>query len=87
MRSVVAGQAYYLDDGIYLLPVDNELELREYLSKLSGKVDRVFIARYYFPSDPTLMDRAFLGVGNIGGGYRLHAEKSGDFMNVREFIR
>lgn len=62
IRSVIFSQAYYLDDGIYMAAISGRPQLEMALEKAAMGFDRIFVARYYHPTDSGLMDQPFMEV-------------------------
>jgi len=86
-RSVVAAQAYYLIEDIYLMPVASAGQLDSGLKEISGLVEKVFIVRYFMPTDPLLIDRSFLEIKDEKAGFRLKEERRGHYIRAQEYER
>ena len=88
IRSAVAGQAYYLNDRVWLFPVAKEEQLPPALRRVSGFAGKVFVARQYHRTDPALMDMPFMAEDHIErGGFRLLGSADMDDVGVFEYTR
>ena len=86
-RGVVCAQAYYLDKDMYLIPVSDDTQLQEAVSELSRRVNKIFLARHYHPTDNALLNRGFMETRSIGNGFRLAATVNRDSISVSEFLK
>lgn len=87
IRSVEFAQSYYLDNGIYLVPVRDNEELYGILKRISGYVDKIFIVRHFHRTDPSLMDQSFMDTGEIGNGFKLKDTVNKDDISVSEYVK
>lgn len=87
IRSVVFAQSYYLDNGIYVLPVSDKKELYDSLRAVSGYVERIFIAHHFHRTDSSLMDQPFMDIGEIGNGFKLKDKVNKDDISVSEYVK
>ena len=87
IRSVEFSQSYYLDNGIYVLPVSGEKELYDSLRGVSGYVERIFIVRHFHRTDSSLMDQPFMDIGEIGNGFKLKDKVNKDDISVSEYVK
>ena len=84
IRSIIFGQAYYLDDGVFLIPVSDTAQFDYAIKTLSNKVDKIFVVHHYHPTESFLRDRTLLGEKNI---FKLKARIASDYINVSEFVK
>jgi hypothetical protein len=87
MRSVVFAQSYYLDPDIYIIPVSDPYRLNSAVNIASNYVDKIFIVRHYHRTDAFLMDKGFMGMGNIGSGFKFKTAFRKDDISVSEFVK
>lgn len=87
IRSAVFAQSYYLDNGIYLLPVSDVKQLNNTVRMASGLTDKIFIVRHYHRTDASLMNQLFMEVKDIGTGFKLRATINKDDIRVSEFTK
>lgn len=85
IRSVVFAQAYYLDDRIYLIPLSDNRQFMRAVSTVSSSLDKIFIARHYHRTDPSLMDKSFMGTRNVNFGFSFKTTFRRDDIEVSEF--
>jgi len=87
IRSVVFAQSYYLDDSIYLIPVSDQKQLNSAIKTASNYADKIFIARHYHRSDPSLMDQPFLEIDDIDSGFKFKTSIYKNDIRVSEFVK
>ena len=87
IRSAVFAQSYYLDNGIYLLPVSDVNQLHNTVKMASGLTDKIFIVRHYHRTDASLMNQLFMEVKDIGEGFKLQTTINKDDIIVSEFTK
>jgi len=87
IRSAVFAQSYYLDNGIYLLPVSDAKQLHNTVMMASGLTDKIFIVRHYHRTDASLMNQLFMEAKDIGAGFKLQATVNKDDISVSEFVK
>lgn len=88
LRSVLVSQAYYLDDTVFLLPVENVQELNEAVKGLAQQSRRFFIVRHYHATDPLLMSQPFLEDQNLKlttYGFKVQKVLQKDHLSVSEY--
>lgn len=88
LRSVLVSQAYYLNDTVSLLPVENAQELNEAVKGLGQKSSQFFIVRHYHATDPLLMNQPFLEDKNLNlalYGFSLQKTLQKDYVSVSEY--
>ena len=85
IRSAVLTQAYYLDDHVYMLAVSGPKQLQSALRIAYRSLDKVFLVRYYHPTDNALMDQYFMAIRDIGPGFKLKASLKRDNISVTEY--
>lgn len=87
IRSVIFAQAYYLNDGIYLIPVSDQKQLNNAIKAAADYADKVFIVRHYHPSDASLMNQPFMETGKIDFGFKLKTTIYKDDIKVSEYTK
>lgn len=87
IRSVVFAQSYYLDGGIYLIPVSDQKQLNSAIKAASNYADKIFIARHYHPSDISLMDQPFMEIDQIDSGLKFKTTIYKNDISVSEYVK
>lgn len=87
IRSAVIAQSYYLDDGIYLVPVSDARQLSGAIKKASGYADKIFIARHHHRSDSSLMDQPFMEIQDTALGFKFKGMINNSDIKISEYSK
>jgi len=85
-RSTVFPQAYYLDDDITLIPVSTFQQFSSAIQAAASYADKIFIARHYYRTGPSLFNPDFMESSVIASGLVFQASFYRDDLSVAEYL-
>ncbi len=87
IRSAVLSQAYYLKDGIYIVPIYSKEQLMQVPSIMPYGVERIFVCRHYHRTDSSLMNQPFMEDPDLSPDFMLKTKFSADGVSVLEYVK